>query len=110
VQVGKLQNGRRVILDGLKQGERVVVNGLQRVRPGAVVQPKMVEATAGYLSGTAEVAAAREASQREPGVIAEIDRAQPLGSRPGQDDSASPSAADGTKTAPARLRSPPKIN
>ncbi len=110
VQVGKLQNGRRVILDGLKQGERVVVNGLQRVRPGAVVQPKMVEATAGYSSGTAEVAAAREASQREPGVIAEMDRAQPLGSRPGRDDSTSPSAADGTKTAPARLRSPPKIN
>ncbi len=43
VQVGKLQDGRRVVLNGLKEGERVVVSGLQRVRPGAIVQPKLVE-------------------------------------------------------------------
>ncbi len=43
VEVGRLQQGRRVILKGLADGERVVVSGLQRVRPGAVVQPKLVE-------------------------------------------------------------------
>ncbi len=46
VEVGKLQQGRRVILKGLSEGERVVVSGLQRIRPGAVVQPKMMESTA----------------------------------------------------------------
>jgi RND family efflux transporter MFP subunit len=45
VQVGKLQQGQRVVLKGLSAGERVVVSGLQRVRPGAIVQP-MVESTA----------------------------------------------------------------
>lgn len=44
VQVGKLQNGRRVVLKGLSADEQVVVSGLQRVRPGAVVQPKAVAA------------------------------------------------------------------
>jgi len=45
VQVGKLQNGRRVVLKGLSAGEQVVVSGLQRVRPGAVVQPKAAAAS-----------------------------------------------------------------
>lgn len=41
VEVGKFQRGQRVILKGLAEGERVVTSGLQRVRPGAVVQPKL---------------------------------------------------------------------
>ena len=45
VEVGKLQNARRVVLKGLAEGERVVVSGLQRVRPGAVVEPKMIESS-----------------------------------------------------------------
>jgi RND family efflux transporter MFP subunit len=45
VQVGKLQQGHRVILKGLEAEERIVVSGLQRIRPGAVVQP-MIEPTA----------------------------------------------------------------
>lgn len=56
VQVGKLQQGQRVVLKGLSAGERVVVSGLQRVRPGAVVQP-LVESTAELsLEQAAEVA------------------------------------------------------
>ncbi len=31
-----------VVTQGLKSGERIVVNGLQRVRPGAVVEPQIV--------------------------------------------------------------------
>ncbi len=50
VQVGKLQQGQRVILKGLAEGERVVVSGLQRIRPGAEVQPKVAESTAGQSS------------------------------------------------------------
>jgi multidrug efflux system membrane fusion protein len=42
VKLGTSANGLRVVTDGLKPGERVVVNGLQRVRPGALLAPKMV--------------------------------------------------------------------
>ena len=45
VEIGKLENSRRVVLKGLAEGERVVVSGLQRVRPGAVVEPKMIESS-----------------------------------------------------------------
>ena len=43
VQIGMLIGGRRVIESGLKLNERVIVTGLQRVRPGAKVQAKMVD-------------------------------------------------------------------
>ena len=42
VTLGTSVNGLRVVKGGLKAGERVVVNGLQRVRPGAEVQPQEV--------------------------------------------------------------------
>lgn len=42
VTLGASSNGLRVVTNGLKPGERIVVNGLQRVRPGAVVQPQQV--------------------------------------------------------------------
>nr|WP_255428087.1 efflux RND transporter periplasmic adaptor subunit [Ramlibacter cellulosilyticus] len=42
VTLGASTNGQRVVHSGLKAGERIVVNGLQRVRPGAVVQPQQV--------------------------------------------------------------------
>jgi RND family efflux transporter MFP subunit len=42
VQVGSLRDGMRVIESGAKAGEWVIVNGLQRVRPGARVEPKKV--------------------------------------------------------------------
>lgn len=42
VTLGASVNGLRVVTTGLKANERVVVNGLQRVRPGALVQPQMV--------------------------------------------------------------------
>ncbi len=42
VILGPAVDGLRVVTQGLKSGERIVVNGLQRVRPGAVVEPQMV--------------------------------------------------------------------
>jgi multidrug efflux system membrane fusion protein len=42
VELGAPANGLRIVAKGLKPGERIVVNGLQRVRPGAVVQPQLV--------------------------------------------------------------------
>lgn len=43
ISAGALHGGLRVIEEGLQAGERVIVNGLQRVRPGLVVEPKLVE-------------------------------------------------------------------
>lgn len=42
VTLGPSTQGLRRVLSGLAPGERIVVNGLQRVRPGAVVQPQLV--------------------------------------------------------------------
>jgi multidrug efflux system membrane fusion protein len=42
VTLGASVDGLRIVTSGLKSGERIVVNGLQRVRPGAVVEPQMV--------------------------------------------------------------------
>jgi RND family efflux transporter MFP subunit len=43
VRLGALHDGLREIADGLKPGERVLVNGLQQVRPGLIVEPKLVD-------------------------------------------------------------------
>jgi len=40
VTLGPSIDGLRIVSAGLQPGERIVVNGLQRVRPGAVVQPQ----------------------------------------------------------------------
>jgi len=40
VTVGLLRDGKRPIEGGLKPGEWVITNGMQRVRPGAKVDPK----------------------------------------------------------------------
>src|SRR5262247_1994539 len=42
VTLGVFVDGLRMVTNGLNAGERIVVNGLQRVRPGAVVNPKLV--------------------------------------------------------------------
>jgi multidrug efflux system membrane fusion protein len=55
VTLGASVDGLRVVNEGLKPGERIVVNGLQRVRPGALVQPQAVS-----MDAKADVQAARE--------------------------------------------------
>lgn len=47
VHLGELNDGLRVIEDGLKPEERVIVVGLQFVRPGATVEPKLVDMPVG---------------------------------------------------------------
>jgi RND family efflux transporter MFP subunit len=42
VELGPVIDGLRVVQSGLKPGETIVVNGLQRVRPGAQIQPQRV--------------------------------------------------------------------
>jgi multidrug efflux system membrane fusion protein len=41
VTLGASVDGLRIVTSGLKPNERVVVNGLQRVRPGALLAPRM---------------------------------------------------------------------
>ena len=43
VQLGALHDGLRAIEEGLKQSDRVLVSGLQQVRPGALVEPTLVD-------------------------------------------------------------------
>lgn len=42
IVTGPMVDGLRVVRDGVKPGEQIVVNGLQRVRPGMVVEPRIV--------------------------------------------------------------------
>jgi membrane fusion protein, multidrug efflux system len=42
VELGPLQDGLRVVSNGLNEGDHVVINGLQRVRPGVTVAPQLV--------------------------------------------------------------------
>jgi RND family efflux transporter MFP subunit len=43
VTLGALHDGLREVTGGLKPDERIIVNGLQQVRPGAAVEPKVVD-------------------------------------------------------------------
>jgi RND family efflux transporter MFP subunit len=47
VQPGALHDGLREITDGLKPDDKVIVVGLQQVRPGATVEPTVVDMPAG---------------------------------------------------------------
>jgi membrane fusion protein, multidrug efflux system len=51
VTLGPLDNGLRVIREGLKADDRVIVDGLQRARPGAKVSPKMAAAAPAPAAG-----------------------------------------------------------
>jgi RND family efflux transporter MFP subunit len=54
VELGRLVDGYRVVVGGLKAGEQIVVNGLQRVRPGM-----KVAATSGPMVATTATRAPR---------------------------------------------------
>jgi multidrug efflux system membrane fusion protein len=47
VVLGPLDEGLRVIREGLKAEDHVIIDGIQRARVGAKVTPKMAQATAG---------------------------------------------------------------
>lgn len=65
VTLGPLIDGLRVVRSGLQPGERIVVNGLQRVRPGATVEPVMVAMDA-PLSTRDKTAGAQKATESRP--------------------------------------------
>ncbi len=70
VKLGPMTEGLRIVRDGLRNGDVIVVSGLQRVRPGAAVNPKKVP-MAGQISapgGTSTQSAlvGLEEKSREP--------------------------------------------
>jgi multidrug efflux system membrane fusion protein len=42
VTLGQEMDGKRVVLSGLKGGDRIIVDGVQRVQPGAAIEPHVV--------------------------------------------------------------------
>ena len=60
VALGASVDGLRSVLSGLKAGERIVVNGLQRVRPGALVQPQPVPMKQARVTSDAQELAAKQ--------------------------------------------------
>jgi RND family efflux transporter MFP subunit len=64
VKLGSVQNGLRVIAEGLSSSDSIIIDGLQRVRPGSEVTPKP-----GDMRGRpGEAAVASEMSGRESGL------------------------------------------
>lgn len=64
IQTGGFSGPDWIVVAGLKGGERVVVDGLQKIRPGAVVQPVVAGAPAPQ--GQPPAAAAAPASSGKP--------------------------------------------
>jgi RND family efflux transporter MFP subunit len=62
IRVGPRHGSLIEVMDGLKSGERIIVNGLQRVRPGATVEPKLVD-----MPGASDAAPRTTAANRAPG-------------------------------------------
>jgi membrane fusion protein, multidrug efflux system len=58
VSLGAQVNGLRIVTAGLKADERIVVNGLQRIRPGALLEPQPVA-----MDAKPEVTASRNAAE-----------------------------------------------
>lgn len=58
VKLGPLDDGLRIVREGLKPGEKIVVNGLQRVRPGAPIAAQVVPMVAKVAPAPATAAAA----------------------------------------------------
>jgi RND family efflux transporter MFP subunit len=68
VKIGRLDEGLRIVLDGLAPGEKVIVNGLQRVRPGMQVTPDLVAMDA---REHAEAVAASQAAHSSRAVVSQ---------------------------------------
>ena len=77
VQIGKLEEGLRVIESGLQMGERVVLSGLQRVKSGDKVAPKLVAMT-GQETFSSPGAATAAAAEAPAGVAATATSVTPV--------------------------------
>lgn len=63
VKLGGLEDGLRIITDGLKAGDRIIVNGLAKIRPGAEIKP--IDADMQTLKPVGQPAAEEPAAKAE---------------------------------------------
>ena len=90
VKLGPIIDGLRVVTDGLHPGETIVVNGLQRVRPGAQVNPEKVamgeqqhgEGKETMLARNARLASNSDAAPASAAADASSESQQPNGANP----------------------------
>ncbi len=66
VKLGPMTEGLRVIRSGVKEGDVIVVNGLQRIRPGATVNPKKISMAADNATNESPNNAAPQPSDSAP--------------------------------------------
>ena len=69
IRMGPLVDGLRVIEQGLAPGERVIVKGIQRVRPGATVDPEQIDMqtlTASAIKATTEAIIEKKENRKQP--------------------------------------------
>lgn len=64
LKLGPLIDGMRVVREGLQPGETIVVNGLQRVRPGATIDPQRVAMDLNTPSGDEQTLLAQAAGKK----------------------------------------------
>jgi multidrug efflux system membrane fusion protein len=57
VTLGSTANGLRIVTSGLSAGERIVVSGLQRIRPGALIDPQPTGMEVGHEQAAGRVLA-----------------------------------------------------
>ncbi|HEY6233504.1 MAG TPA: efflux RND transporter periplasmic adaptor subunit, partial [Candidatus Elarobacter sp.] len=96
-----------IVIDGLKGGERIVVDGLQKIRPGAVVNPVVAGAPPPQSPPTGQASAT--AAPTSPNSATDQAQAQPPAGSSGQASAPSntaqrPSASAGGKPAVAAER------
>ncbi|WP_336739796.1 efflux RND transporter periplasmic adaptor subunit [Aureimonas altamirensis] len=66
VTLGRASGDMRVVESGLAEDERIVVNGLQRLRPGARVEPRMVSMETGQPLSTRTAQAEPATEHQQP--------------------------------------------
>jgi membrane fusion protein (multidrug efflux system) len=87
-----------IVVDGLKGGERVVVDGLQKIRPGATVNPIMAGAAPQAPPAAAAAPASRSAGEPAPSQSSTVSNPAPA------DAAQKPSTSMGGKPAVAAER------
>lgn len=77
IKLGAAHDGLRVVAEGLQAGERLIIDGLQRVRPGAVVDPRLHD-----MRSRPGDAAGEKAAEKPEAKGADDSEAQPHGNSP----------------------------
>jgi membrane fusion protein (multidrug efflux system) len=77
IRMGRLEDGLRVVEEGLLPDDQVVVNGLQRARPGAKVDPEQTDMKALTASALRAASQAGQDLATQTGAPLEGDDSQP---------------------------------